>query len=148
MDKQIIKDRLIDFEAIVLQPYKCASGFLSLGVGRNLDANGISEEEALYLLDNDIEAVIDELDKHWKVWRSFPKAAQYVCIDLVFNMGINAWMSFRKTRAYMELGQWEEASKELLNSKYASQVGRRALFNSEELAKCQSQANSTKAIQD
>jgi len=148
MDKQIIKDRLIDFEAIVLQPYKCASGFLSLGVGRNLDANGISKEEALYLLDNDIELVIHKLDKHWKVWRSFPTAAQYVCIDLVFNMGINAWMSFRKTRAYMELGQWEEASKELLNSKYASQVGRRALFNSEELAKCQSQVNNIKATQD
>jgi len=148
MDKQIIKDRLIDFEGMVLQPYLCVNQFLSLGVGRNLDANGITEEEALYLLNNDIEAVIDKLDKHWKVWRSFPIAAQYVCIDLVFNMGINAWMSFRKTRAYMELGQWEEASKELLNSKYASQVGRRALFNSEELAKCQSQANSTKAIQD
>jgi lysozyme len=148
MDKQIIKDRLIDFEAMVLQPYKCASGFLSLGVGRNLDANGISEEEALYLLNNDIEAVIDKLDKHWKVWRSFPIAAQYVCIDLVFNMGINAWMSFRKTRAYMELGQWEEASKELLNSKYATQVGRRALFNSEELARCQSQVKITKKIQD
>lgn len=148
MDKQIIKDRLIDFEAMVLQPYKCASGFLSLGVGRNLDANGISEEEALYLLSNDIDAVIDTLDRHWKVWRSFPTPAKYVCIDLVFNMGINAWMSFRKTRAYMELGQWEEASKELLNSKYASQVGRRALFNSEELAKCQNQANNTKAIPD
>ena len=148
MDKQIIKDRLIDFESMVLQPYKCASGFLSLGVGRNLDANGVSEEEALYLLNNDIEAVINKLDKHWKVWRSFPIASQYVCIDLVFNMGINAWMSFRKTRAYMELEQWEEASKELLNSKYASQVGRRALFNSEELAKCQSQANNIKATQD
>ena len=148
MDKQIIKDRLIDFEAMVLQPYKCANGFLSLGVGRNLDANGISEEEALYLLNNDIEAVIDQLDKHWKVWRSFPLAAQYVCIDLVFNMGINAWMSFRKTRGHMELGQWEEASKELLDSKYANQVGRRALFNSEELARCQSPANNIKAIQD
>jgi lysozyme len=148
MDKQIIKNRLIDFEAMVLQPYKCSSGFLSLGVGRNLDANGISEEEALYLLSNDIDAVIDTLDRHWKVWRSFPTPAQYVCIDLVFNMGINAWMSFRKTRAYMELGKWEEASKELLNSKYASQVGRRALFNSEELAKCQNQANNTKAIPD
>ena len=148
MDKQIIKDRLIDFEAMVLQPYKCASGFLSLGVGRNLDANGISKEEALYLLSNDIDAVIHKLDKHWKVWRSFPIKAQYVCIDLVFNMGINAWMSFRKTRAYMELGHWEKASKELLNSKYATQVGRRALFNSEELAKCQNPANNTKATPD
>ena len=39
--------------------------------------------------------------------------------------------------AFMELGEWEKAGKELLNSKYAQQVGRRAIFNSEELKKCQ-----------
>ena len=148
MDKEVIKNRLIDFEGMVLSPYKCSNGYLSLGIGRNLDSNGITKEEALYLLENDIQSAKDKLDKHWKVWRSFPIEAQYVCIDLVFNMGINAWMSFRKTRAYMELGQWEEASKELLNSKYADQVGRRALFNSEELLKCQNLQMNTNLTQD
>ena len=60
-----------------------------------------------------------------------------VVIDLVFNMGINTWLAFRKTRAYMELGEWEKAGDELLDSRYAKQVGRRAIFNSEELKKCQ-----------
>jgi hypothetical protein len=36
----------------------------------------------------------------------------------------------------MELGEWEKAGDELLNSKYAKQVGRRALFNSEQLKSC------------
>ena len=137
LDFDLLKKRLVDFEGLVLKPYHCSQNYLSIGVGRNLDSNGITEEEAMYLLDNDIHKVIEQLDKQWAVWRKFPDAAKYVSIDVAFNMGINTWMSFRKTRAYMEMGEWEEASKELLDSKYAEQVGRRAIFNSEQLASCQ-----------
>jgi lysozyme len=135
-DRELIKKRLIDFEGMVLKSYTCPTGYTSVGVGRNLETNGITEEEAMYLLNNDISSVIQKLDKHWIAWRKFPIAAQYVCIDVVFNMGINTWMSFRKTRAYMELGDWEKAGDELLDSKYANDVGRRALFNSEQLRSC------------
>lgn len=135
-DRDLIKKRLIDFEGLVLKSYVCPTGYTSVGVGRNLETNGITEEEAMYLLNNDISTVIKKLDKHWIAWRKFPVAAQYVCIDVVFNMGINTWMSFRKTRAYMELGDWEKAGNELLDSKYANDVGRRALFNSEQLKSC------------
>ena len=143
LDFHLLKKRLVDFEGLVLKPYHCSQNYLSIGVGRNLDSNGITEEEAMYLLDNDIHKVIEQLDKQWAVWRTFPDAAKYVSIDVAFNMGINTWMSFRKTRAYMEMGEWEEASKELLDSKYAEQVGRRAIFNSEQLASCQKKPKSS-----
>ena len=135
-DRDLIKKRLIDFEGMVLKSYTCPTGYTSVGVGRNLETNGITEEEAMYLLNNDITNVIKDLDKHWIAWRKLPITAQYVCIDVVFNMGINTWMSFRMTRSYMELNEWEKAGDELLNSKYAEQVGRRAIFNSEQLRSC------------
>ena len=136
-DRELIRKRLIDFEGLVLKSYVCPTGYTSVGVGRNLETNGITEEEAMYLLNNDIKTVIKKLDKHWITWRKLPITAQYVCIDVVFNMGINTWMSFRKTRAYMEMGDFEKAGIELLDSQYAKQVGRRAIFNSEQLASCQ-----------
>lgn len=135
-DKDLIKKRLIDFESMELKMYFCKSNKPTIGVGRNLLDNGITEEEAMYLLNNDIAAVIGKLDKHWIAWRKLPITAQYVCIDVVFNMGINTWMSFRRTRSYMELNEWEKAGDELLDSKYAKQVGRRAIFNSEQLKSC------------
>lgn len=135
-DRDLIKKRLIDFEGLILKSYTCPTGYTSVGVGRNLETNGITEEEAMYLLNNDITNVIKDLDKHWIAWRKLPIIAQYVCIDVVFNMGINTWMSFRMTRSYMELNEWEKAGDELLNSKYAEQVGRRAIFNSEQLRSC------------
>lgn len=135
-DRELIRKRLIDFEGLELKLYFCKSDKPTIGVGRNCLDNGITEEEAMYLLNNDIKTVIKKLDKHWITWRKLPITAQYVCIDLVFNMGINTFMSFRKTRAYMEMEEWEKAGDELLDSKYAEQVGRRAIFNSEQLKSC------------
>ena len=142
-DRCLIRSRLKDFEGVVLQAYECSAGYTSIGIGRNLDTRGITEDEAMYLLNNDIDSVFKDLDKHLAIWRSYPLKAQYVFIDLCFNLGIHTLLSFRKTLAFCELGEWEKAAAELLNSKYAKQVGRRAIFNSEELAKCQNPTQTT-----
>ena len=44
-DQDLIKKRLIDFEGLVLKAYTCPTGYISVGVGRNLETNGITEEE-------------------------------------------------------------------------------------------------------
>jgi lysozyme len=132
-----IKEMLIKNEGLVLQVYKDSLGYKTIGVGRCLDKNGISEDEAMYLLENDIERVIASLDKNWKVWRTFPPTAQEVCIDCAFQMGISGWMNFRRTRALMEMGAWLEASEEILRSKYNTQTPLRCARNSRKLALCQ-----------
>ena len=134
-----IKEMLIKNEGLVCQPYHCSAGKLTIGVGRNLDANGISEDEAMYLLENDIQRVIDSLDKNWSVWRQLPIPCQEVVIDCTFQMGITGWMNFRRTRALMEMGAYLEASEEILRSKYATiDSPNRAARNSRKLALCQS----------
>ena len=132
-----IKEMLIKNEGLVCQPYHCNAGKLTIGVGRNLDANGISEDEAMYLLENDIQRVIDSLDKNWSVWRQLPIPCQEIAIDCTFQMGITGWMNFRRTRALMEMGAYLEASEEILRSKYAVQTPNRAARNSRKLALCQ-----------
>lgn len=131
-----IKDMLIKHEGLVCNTYKCSEGKLTIGVGRNLEANGISEDEALYMLDNDIERVKESLDKSFKMWRCMPKRARMVCIDMTFQMGITGFLGFRKTIALMQMGMWLEASEEVLDSKYAIQTPNRAAFNSRQLALC------------
>jgi len=135
-----VLDMLIKNEGMMCNLYTCKAGKISVGVGRNLTDIGISEEEARFLAKNDKERAIKNLDKHWAVWRSFPKEAQLVCIDMTFNLGINGFMNFRKTRALMEMGMWLEASEELLDSKYKIQVGDRAYRNSAKLSSCSKDA--------
>lgn len=131
------KEMLIKHEGIRVHPYKCSEDKLTIGIGRNLEANGISEEEAMYLLNNDINRVITNLDKVFPAWKVMPSKARLVCIDMSFQMGITGFMNFRRTRALMEMGAWLEASEELLRSKYAVQTPNRAAYNSRQLALCQ-----------
>ena len=133
-----IKEMLIKNEGLVLQVYTCSAGKLTCGVGRNLQDNCISEDEAMFMLENDINRVVANLDKMWEVWRSFPVPAQEVCVDMAFQMGIAGFMNFRQTRALMEMGAWLEASEEILRSKYATKdTPNRAARNSRKLALCQ-----------
>ena len=105
-----VKEMLIRHEGVVCTLYQCSEDKLTIGIGRNLEANGISEEEAMYLLDNDIDRVINNLDKIFPAWKVMPSKARLVCIDMCFQMGITGFMNFRRTRALMEMGAWLEAS--------------------------------------
>jgi len=131
-----IKDMLIRHEGLVCSPYKCSEGKLTIGVGRNLEANGISEDEAHYLLDNDIKRVKENLDRSFKMWRCMPKRARLVCIDMAYQMGISGFLGFRKTIALMQMDMWLEASEEILRSKYNEQTPNRCAYNSRQLALC------------
>jgi len=144
MNRDKIKDMLVRHEGLRLHAYKCSEGYLTLGVGRNLDANGISEDEAMYILDNDIKRVQEELDRSWGSWRTFPEKARMVCIDMCFQLGISGFMGFRRTRALMEMGMWLEASEEMLDSLWARvQTPNRALYNSRQIALCQQKQQKT-----
>lgn len=132
-----IKAMLVRHEGLVCHVYDDSLGYKTIGVGRCLDKNGITEDEAMYLLANDIKRTTEDLDKNYGAWITFPPEARMVCIDLVFNLGITGFMKFKKTRQLMELGMWLEASEELLDSKYHIQLPSRSLYNSRQLALCQ-----------
>ena len=122
-------------EGMVCHVYDDSLGYKTIGVGRCLDKNGITEDEALYLLNNDIAKVISDLDKNFGSWRAFPEPARMVCVDMAFQLGITGFMGFRRTRALMEMGLWLKASEEMLDSKWAKiQTPNRALLNSRQIA--------------
>ena len=133
-----VKQMLVRHEGVVCHVYKCTAEPPrdTIGCGRNLSDNGISEEEAMYLLDNDIKRVKEELNKNFGAWRTMPEKARMVCIDMAFQMGITGFMGFLRTRKLMEMGMWLEASEEILDSKYAIQTPSRAAYNSRQLALC------------
>jgi len=133
LNLDLVKKRLIEFEGMVLTPYKDKHGLLTIGVGHCLDRNGITEEEALYLLSNDINTVIKRLDDNLPQWTTYPLKAQYVLLDMCFNMGWRTLSTFRKFLKALDEGDYLEAAKEIENSRYCEQVGRRCLFNAEEI---------------
>lgn len=74
-------------------PYKDSKGILSIGWGRNLQANGIRESEAQILLSNDIDDAIKECFAELPWFRNLDTVRQAVVTELMFNMG---WPTFKQ----------------------------------------------------
>ena len=58
---ETLEEQLIRHEGYRQFPYLCSAGKSTVAIGRNLDDRGISEEEAKYLLHNDITICKQEL---------------------------------------------------------------------------------------
>ena len=124
-----LKAHLIKFEGLMTSLYRCPSGKLTIGVGRNLEANGITVEEAVFLLENDMDNVFKELRNQFSWYDSAPEKVRLVLADMCFNLGLPGLLSFKKMFAAIEHEDWIEAANQILNSRYADQVGNRAVYN-------------------
>ena len=123
--KQLIRD-----EGLVLHAYNDSLGYLTIGVGRLIDENkggGITREEAIYLLKNDIlkhtQAVINHLA--WADIEVIGAVRFCALINMHFQLGDNLWQ-FVNTLDFMKHGKWEEAAQEMLKSLWAKQTCARA----------------------
>lgn len=107
-------------------PYKDTRGNTTVGIGRNLESRGISRDEALYLLQNDVKAVVSEL-LHVYLWvNNLSDVRKIVLINMAFNMGVPELLQFRSMWNALEARNYELAAKEMLNSEWAKQVPNRA----------------------
>ena len=95
MDVDKLKDQLIQAEGMELKSYTCSQGYITLGVGRNVEELGITEDEARYLLDNDILRVSRELDNNIPWWRDLSEVRQRIFVDMCFNLGISRFLQFK-----------------------------------------------------
>jgi lysozyme len=126
MDVQALTQELLHDEKLELKPYRDTVGKLTIGVGRNLEDRGISVPEARYLLANDIDLVVAELDAALPWWRELSEARQRVMANMAFNLGTPKLLEFEHTLGLARAGKYSEASDAMLQSKWAHQVGPRA----------------------
>lgn len=121
-----LTEMLVDHEGLRLKPYRCTAGKLTIGVGRNLDDRGLSPDEAMYMLANDIRDSRKELSASFPWFDNLDEVRQSVLIDMNVNLGLSRLNGFRNTLALIGVGKYEAAAVEMLDSKWAEQVGRRA----------------------
>lgn len=124
-----MNDRWIErtkrYEGLRLKPYKCPAGHLTIGYGHNLE-NGITLEMAEQLLRADMAFARMDVGAHIPWSGKLSEARQYVLVDMCFNMGINTLLTFKKFLGALGAGHYAMAAKEMLNSRWATQTGRRA----------------------
>lgn len=139
MENKLVKkilDHIKEYEGYSNVLYKCTSNKWSIGYGRNLQDVGISKDEAEYMLNNDVDIAIQELEENFDLW-NLPEAAQIVLVDMCYNLGLTKLLDFKLMLKAIEEDDWQEAAHQLMSSKYASQVKRRARFNAALLLSCE-----------
>ncbi len=121
----LARQSLKQHEGERLKAYQCTAGKTTIGYGRNLDDKGISLKEAEYLLDNDIVECILDLAT-FSYWNKLSAYQQAALIDFRYNVGPGTYRSFKMMGKALEMGDYTEASYQLLHSKYHDDVGNRA----------------------
>lgn len=126
MDIDRLKKRLERVEGKRNRVYKDTKGFLTVGIGHNLDARGISDNIVSALLTEDIQSFEEVLDDKLPWWRDLDDVRQEVMLELVFNMGwgngLSGLSSFKNTLPAIRAGDYEKAARGLRNSKWARDV--------------------------
>lgn len=129
-------------EGLRLVPYRCPAGFLTVGYGHNIDANPvpnlgpddrISEAEADKILELDMRSCGTALDRAMPDWRTLCEPRQAVLLNMAVNLGVRGLLGFRKTVAAIRAGDFNAASREMLNSKWSRDVKGRALELAEQM---------------
>lgn len=132
MRYEFLIDMLKRHEGFRTFPYKDTAGILTIGYGRNLEQCGISEKEAEYMLRNDIDRAVEDVKSLIgdEAYEFLGSTRQAVLVNMCFNLGKPRLAKFKKMFAAIRNHNYELAAAEMLNSRWAEQVGMRA----EELA--------------
>lgn len=133
-----IKAQIKHHEGKVAYPYKDSEGLWTIGYGHLIgdgsnkgefekynSANPAPQSMLDNLLDKDLSKAVESAKK-LPGWEKANDSGKIALTDLTFNMGPGWIKDFKKARAALEAGDFETAAVEVLDSKYADQVGQRA----------------------
>ena len=129
MHSESLERQLKRHEGLVLHAYQDHLGFWTIGYGRLIDerrGGGISEDEALILLRNDINKVERELRSRVTYWHDLPPVKRQALLNMAFQLGVGGLMQFRRMWAAIARRDWDTAAREALDSRWAQQTPRRA----------------------
>ena len=124
--KEEFIERIIRHEGLKLKPYRCTAGKLTIGIGRNLDDVGITENEARYLLKNDLQRSHIDCLNAFAWYAELDEVRQSVVCEMCFNLGLARLKGLKKMLKAVETGNYALAAQEMLASQWAKQVGQRA----------------------
>ena len=139
-DKLLIEELKRD-EGVRYSPYLDSEGIKTVGVGHNLEAHPLelsyplTNEQVDSILSADLVSVFHDLDGNLGWWRTLSYPRQRVMANLCFNLGIPRLLKFRRMLLAVERGHYDQAAREMLQSKWATQVFGRAVRLAEMMAK-------------
>lgn len=126
MNYDKLKELLERHEGYRKRPYQCSAGKITIGIGHNLDAHDLPKDIIQRFFYTDINESINTCTVLFKAWQWIPDMKQVVLANMAFQLGHNKLSGFIKLIAAVNAKDWQEASRQMLDSKWARQTPERA----------------------
>ncbi len=136
MDIEQLRETLKVDEGVKYEIYKDHLGYPTFGIGHLIVESdeeygqsvgtGVHLDRVNEAFDEDVAVMVDEAKKLFPDLEDLPEEAQQVIVNMTFNMGRPRLSKFKKFIAGVNAGDWEKAAVEMMDSRWAKQVGSRA----------------------
>ena len=139
MNIELCKQEIKRHEGEVLEIYMDSLGYKTLGVGHLCQPNDpeydwkVGTPVSQEVVDMYYE---DDFQKHYmeaihvfgseEDFYNLPEIIQHVLVNMCFNLGPNRLSKFRNMLYACSVGDWEEMSRQMEDSRWYGQVGRRS----------------------
>ena len=137
MDINKLREQLIIDEGVKYEVYNDHLGYPTFGIGHLItqadeeygkpDGTKVTEERVNAVFDKDVMIYVSEAKKVFPNLDELPEEAQQVIVNMTFNMGAPRLSKFKKFIAGVNAGDWNTAAVEMMDSRWANQVGKRAI---------------------
>ena len=129
-------DDIKEHEGFSSVVYKCTAGYDTIGYGKRIKYLQVTEEQATEWLEEDLENLKYTLSTRYNWFLSAPQEVKDVVMNMNYQLGVSAFSKFKKTIKYIANKDYQMASVEILDSKWArDDTPRRAKELSDRLAK-------------
>jgi lysozyme len=120
-----LEQLVIGHEGKKKSAYQDSLGYWTIGVGRLIDKRknaGLSDDEMLYLLRNDLTKAEQELlPFDW--FKMLDPVRQDVMVEFCFNIGLGGVLEFKQMISLLLKKDYKGAAQDMLESLWAKQVG-------------------------
>lgn len=117
--RDLLRHQLRVDEGVRNRPYFDTKGKLTIGVGRNLHDVGVNDDEITLMLQNDIDEAERTARRLLPDFEELSEIRKYVVCNMAFNLGYTRLKGFEKTLLAIHEERWEDAAREMLDSKWA-----------------------------
>jgi|TARA_B110000240_G_C13374766_1_gene399819 lysozyme len=136
MNIEALREQLKVDEGVKYEIYKDHLGYPTFGIGHLIteddpehgepDGTEISEDRVNEIFESDVAKFVSEAKILFPDLDELPDVAQQVIVNMAFNMGRPRLSKFKNFIAGVNDRDWTRAAEEMMDSRWADQVGARA----------------------
>ena len=137
MNIEALREQLKIDEGVKYEIYKDHLGYPTFGIGHLItendpehgkpDGTEISEDRVNEIFETDVAKFVSEAKILFPDLDELPDVAQQVIVNMAFNMGRPRLSKFKNFIAGVNDRDWTKAAEEMMDSRWATQVGDRAI---------------------